>query len=327
MLRNYVAETSTAPGTSATINLAGAITGRLAWSSVFANGAACFYFLSDGSQTEWGTGVFNTGAPNSLTRTTVLGNSAGTTARLNFTTTTTVYNEVPAERVVYQDASTNVSLPNNLAAAGNATITGSLTASSFAGGGSRMVGEIVDWAGISLPALYLWCAGQAVSRTTYAALFAALSTTYGAGDGSTTFNVPDRRGRASFGRDNMNGTAANRLTAANSGVTGTTLGAVGGDERLPTHTHGTTETPHGHLITDPGHSHSVTAPAGVGVTAGAYSSWSGNGTQSITTATAYTGINNTNTNSTGVSVNNAGSGTAANIPPAFVTNFVIYAAA
>jgi microcystin-dependent protein len=190
-----------------------------------------------------------------------------------------------------------------------------------------MIGEIVDWAGASLPALYLWCAGQAVSRTTYAALFAVLSTTYGVGDGSTTFNIPDRRGRASFGRDNMNGTAANRLTAANSGVTGTTLGATGGDERMPTHNHATTETPHGHTITDPGHTHTTNA-----VQRGATGStkWVSGGstydTPAATNDTAYTGITNTNNNTTGVSVNNAGLGTAANVPPAFVTNFIIYAA-
>jgi len=76
--------------------------------------------------------------------------------------------------------------------------------------------------------------GQAVSRTTYASLFTLFSTTYGTGDGSTTFNVPDLRGRVVAGKDDMGGSTASRLTAtyfgAASGQAGTILGAVGGNE-------------------------------------------------------------------------------------------------
>jgi microcystin-dependent protein len=56
--------------------------------------------------------------------------------------------------------------------------------------------------------------GQAISRTTYSTLFAVLATNFGAGDGSTTFNLPDLRGRVPAGWDAMGGTAANRLTSA-----------------------------------------------------------------------------------------------------------------
>jgi hypothetical protein len=76
----------------------------------------------------------------------------------------------------------------------------------------------------------LLCDGSAVSRTTYAALFAVTSTAYGVGDGSTTFNLPDLRGRAVAGKDNMGGTAQNRLTTAGSSVDGVTLGASGGSQ-------------------------------------------------------------------------------------------------
>lgn len=62
--------------------------------------------------------------------------------------------------------------------------------------------------------------GQAVSRTTYAALFAGMGTTYGVGDGSTTFNLPDKRGRVSAAADNMGGTAANNLPGYTAGTTG-----------------------------------------------------------------------------------------------------------
>ena len=52
-------------------------------------------------------------------------------------------------------------------------------------------GTIVPWSDSSIPSGFLECAGAAVSRSTYAALFAIIGTTYGAGNGSTTFNVPD----------------------------------------------------------------------------------------------------------------------------------------
>ena len=95
------------------------------------------------------------------------------------------------------------------------------------------VGVVVPFAGSTSPAGWLLCFGQAVSRTTYAGLFATISTTYGSGDGSTTFTLPDLRGRVVAGEDDMGGTAASRLTAAGSGITGTTLGATGGTQ---THT-------------------------------------------------------------------------------------------
>lgn len=99
------------------------------------------------------------------------------------------------------------------------------------------VGALMPFAGASAPAGWLLCGGQAVSRTTYSALFAVVGTTYGVGDGSTTFNVPDLRGRVLAGKDDMGGAAANRLTSGVSGVTGTTLGAAGGDQRIQDHTH------------------------------------------------------------------------------------------
>src|SRR5688572_13958247 len=94
-------------------------------------------------------------------------------------------------------------------------------------------GIAVPYAGSSAPTDWLLCDGSAVSRTTYANLFAVIGTTYGSGDGSTTFNLPDLRGRTVAGKDNMGGAAANRITSGGSGIAGTTLGAVGGTQ---THT-------------------------------------------------------------------------------------------
>lgn len=191
--------------------------------------------------------------------------------------------------------------------------------------GAAPTGAIFDFAGFTTPSGYLLCDGAAVSRTTYAALWAALSasatvtitiaspgvvtwnshplqngdpvrlqttgalptglaanTTYyvvsaaantfqlsatrggaaintsgtqsgthtaiyaphGWGDNSTTFNVPDFRGRVAAGRDNMGGTAANRLTTAGAGIAGVNLGDAGGAQtvtltttEMPAHTH------------------------------------------------------------------------------------------
>jgi microcystin-dependent protein len=95
------------------------------------------------------------------------------------------------------------------------------------------VGAVMDYAGSSAPSGWLFCYGQDVSRTTYADLFTAISTTYGSGNGSTTFTLPDCRGRVSAGKDDMGGTSANRLTNQTGGLNGDTLGATGGAE---THT-------------------------------------------------------------------------------------------
>jgi microcystin-dependent protein len=108
-----------------------------------------------------------------------------------------------------------------------------------------LIGAVIAYAGASAPAGWLFCFGQNVSRTTYAALFAVIGTTYGTGDGATTFGLPDLRGRAAFGKDDMGGAAAGRLTnAATGGIAGTVLGGSGGEQahqivpaELASHTH------------------------------------------------------------------------------------------
>lgn len=92
------------------------------------------------------------------------------------------------------------------------------------------VGTINDYAGSTAPSGWLLCYGQDISRTTYSALFTVIGTTYGAGDASTTFALPDCRGRLSAGKDNMGGTAASRITTAGCGIDGVTLGAAGGEQ-------------------------------------------------------------------------------------------------
>jgi microcystin-dependent protein len=124
-------------------------------------------------------------------------------------------------------------------------------------------GAIVGFGGSSAPAGWLLCGGQAVNRTTFAALFAVISTTYGAGDGSTTFNVPDLRGRVPAGKDDMGGSAANRLTTGGSGINGAALASAGGTE---THTLTEPQMRHQHSTTVSGTTGtaSVTAAGGEG---------------------------------------------------------------
>ena len=63
------------------------------------------------------------------------------------------------------------------------------------------VGCVIPFAGAAAPTGWLLCQGQAISRNTYAQLFSVIGTTYGSGDGKTTFNLPDMRGRVAVGSD------------------------------------------------------------------------------------------------------------------------------
>ena len=106
-----------------------------------------------------------------------------------------------------------------------------------------LVGEIKDFAGSTVPSGYLACDGAAVSRTTYANLFAAIGTDWGVGNGVTTFNVPDLRRRVTMGAGGVE----------NGNGIGTDVGDEGGEEthtltlaRIPSHGHANPS--HGHGI-------------------------------------------------------------------------------
>lgn len=114
-------------------------------------------------------------------------------------------------------------------------------------------GSLLMFAGATAPDGYLVCDGSAVSRTDYAVLFAAIGVVYGVGNGTTTFNLPDLRGRGPLG------------VGAGVGLTARALGSTGGAETvtldttmIPGHTHTGTTTSNG------SHAHTSNATGGQG---------------------------------------------------------------
>jgi microcystin-dependent protein len=99
---------------------------------------------------------------------------------------------------------------------------------------------IVPWTTASVPSGFLECAGAAVSRSTYAALFAIVGTTYGAGDGSTTFNLPNLQDNVAVGKSPTKtvGTTGGANTVTPTGnIAGSTANATLSTAQLASHSH------------------------------------------------------------------------------------------
>lgn len=278
-------------------------------------------------------------------------------------------------------------------------------------------GMISPYAGFSSPTGWLLCDGTAISRSTYSALFSALTNSWttatvtntsttvsglsgmvagthvgwgiagtgiptgatissvtntttvvisaaatstatgtaniaispygftGAGN-TTTFNIPDLRGRSIVGKDNMGGTSANRVTLAISGISSTILGSSGGSERLHQHTHANTVSG---TFASSGHGHGPGSfaaaigatnsdPSRIGYVAVGNTGGPGTATYSIIAGgliigTApfnhYTPVYGTSSGPDGTSsvsisnVANAETGTSQNISPAIIMNYII----
>jgi microcystin-dependent protein len=164
--------------------------------------------------------------------------------------------------------------------------------------------------------------GQAISRTTYSTLFTMFSTTFGTGDGSTTFNIPDLRGRAIFGKDNMGGSAASRIANAVTGsFAGTTLGAAGGTE---SHTLTTAQlATHAHTASQASHTHAATSGSLFAGTA-AVSNIANTGGQTGVSGNSDLSGQLTSSAQPAITVDNAGSGSAHNnMPPGIIANFLM----
>jgi microcystin-dependent protein len=222
---------------------------------------------------------------------------------------------------------------------GSATLTSTQMASSVT---ERLIptGVVMPWAGTSsAPAGWLLCDGAEYPRSSYAALDAAIGSTYGpsgqytngsGSEGTSHLRVPDLRGRVIAGKDNMGGTAALRLSTGHLGassVSGSTLGATGGSQthqllvtEMPSHTH--IQLAHSHGIVDGGHTHNV----------GNYGL--GSGTQVNGGVTNYTSNQTTfgtDLRTTGITINNAtptnlntgGNGFHNNVQPTIIMNYII----
>lgn len=181
------------------------------------------------------------------------------------------------------------------------------------------LGSAIPYFGTTAPnSAFVLPYGQAISRTTYATLFALFSTTYGVGDGSSTFNVPDLRGRVIAGKDNMGGSSANRLTDQSGGLDGDTLGDTGGEEthviteaELAAHTHSVTTTAHSHTTTLGRHS----TDSGTGGSTGYYTYNGGNQTNDAVASSSAS------PNGTAAST---GSSTAHNnVQPTIIANYIL----
>jgi microcystin-dependent protein len=176
------------------------------------------------------------------------------------------------------------------------------------------VGVVNMWVTGTAPTGWLLCQGQAVSRSTYGSLFTVLSTTYGAGDGSTTFNLPDLRGRVPMGA----GTGRN--VADNANLTARTLGAKVSDDESVTLTAAQSGVPaHSHSITDKAHAHTQSGREVASTAGGAPALIDPSfGVGGTTTGSSFTGITSTNNNSAAdaASAHN-------NVQPSTVINFII----
>ena len=101
-------------------------------------------------------------------------------------------------------------------------------------------GTIVPWSSSSVPTGFLECNGAAVSRSTYAALFAIVSTTYGAGDGASTFNLPDLQDNVAVSKSNnkaLASTGGANTVASTGNVGGSTANATLTEAQLASHDH------------------------------------------------------------------------------------------
>jgi microcystin-dependent protein len=134
-------------------------------------------------------------------------------------------------------------------------------------------GTVIAFAASTAPTGYLECAGAAISRTTYATLFGVIGTTFGVGDGSTTFNLPDLRGQFVRGWADSGSVDSGRTFGS------TQAYQVG---------------PHSHPITDPGHTHTITQST---------NSVSGGANPVATAVSTGTGVT-TSSSTTGITVNN-----------------------
>lgn len=181
------------------------------------------------------------------------------------------------------------------------------------------VGSGCDYYGSTAPEGYLFADGSAVSRTEYAELFEVIGTTYGAGDGSTTFNLPDKREAVTI----MKGTTYATLGAS----VGANSKAIA-KENIPSYTLYSASHTHTFTGTAASHSHTISARGGYGDATGKWVSPSSTQNQAnwtLNTGSASLTPKGTNSGTT-ITVTSGGSGTAFNVmQKTLVCNYIIKA--
>ena len=231
-----------------------------------------------------------------------------------------------ATAVISGGAVTNVIItnPGTGYVAANTTVTFSLPPSEFlttdgrgnlawaasGGSGSSPTGSILMWPTSSPPAGYVVCDGSELDRSSFSALFSIIGTTFGLGDGSTTFNLPNYTDRFAMGVGSIATVAGQTGGSANATIvahthTATSTSVFAGNP-LGLHTHSANSAPHTHSITDPGHAHTYITK---GATDSGVDQWNGIGGRlgQVPTSTAVTGISISPTTST-TTINNASGG-------------------
>jgi microcystin-dependent protein len=262
----------------------------------------------------------NTAGGNPIT----IGASTGSIITVPNGTTVQVYCDGTNFYSAQTSSAGNFNVNGNLSVGGNLTVSGSSTI--------VPAGVIQMWPTATAPAGFLLCTGAAVSRTTYAALFAVVGTTFGAGDGSTTFNLPNYQDRMPIG----------------AGTIAASIGATGGskDATLVSHAHGYSGTtggmnannPHNHSGGDSGHYHNLNTDQNAAFYGqstgggGPYAGYTGGyAVELIQPYTEYANaniyINNQDINHghaySGTTDTQGASGTNANLPPYLGINFII----
>jgi microcystin-dependent protein len=257
------------------------------FNTVHAQSAALSGALSVGTNATVGGAIVVTGTGSVSGNLSTAGNLSSTSARTSVSTTTGAL-----------VLSGGAGIAGNLHVGGTiitptmptGTSNTAVATTAFVQTNSIPTGGLMMWPTASPPTGYLLCNGSAVSRTNFAALFAVIGTTFGVGDNSTTFNLPNYTNRVPVGAGGLYAAAA----------TGGSKDAV-----VVSHTHTAT-------VTDPGHSHqtgSTTSDTGFG-------SVRSTGTSGVATSTATTGI------SVGISTTGS-SGTDANMPPYLSIFYII----
>lgn len=220
----------------------------------------------------------------------------------------------------------------NLWLAGDLTVLGSATVTDFTamnhthegtdqGGRVIPAGVIVPWAGGgATPSGWLQCQGQVISRATYADLFDVIGTTYGEGDGATTFSLPSLKGRVPVGID------ADQTDFSSLGKTGGSKTSVATHSHSTSHTHTGTS---GMMSANTEHSHAYSVN-GTGSTGAATSSSAHAGASAGTTAftTANANTDHAHTFTTGDpsdSTSGSTGSSSGNLPPFLVLSFLIKA--